>query len=50
MGYTIDADRYPKLAAYLRDITATDPMRKALDDEKPFIARLGLDRSFLDRG
>jgi glutathione S-transferase len=50
MGYTIDADRYPKLAAYLRDITATDPMRKALDDEKPFVAQLGLDRSFLDRG
>lgn len=50
MGYTIDAGQYPKLTAYLREIAATDPMRKALDDEKPFVAQLGLDRSFLDRG
>jgi glutathione S-transferase len=50
MGYGIDPGRYPKLTTYLREIAAAEPMRKALDDEKPFVAKLGLDHSFLDRG
>jgi hypothetical protein len=33
---------------YLKEIAATDAYRKALDDEKPFIANMGLDRRFLD--
>jgi glutathione S-transferase len=48
MGYTIDAGRYPKLAKYLKEIAATDSYRKALEDEKPFVANMGLNRSFLD--
>lgn len=48
MGYTIDAGKYPKLARYLREIAALDCFRQALEDEKPFVANLGLDRSFLD--
>jgi glutathione S-transferase len=48
MGYTIDADRHPKLAKYLKEIAATDSYRKALEAEKPFVANMRLDRSFLD--
>lgn len=48
MGYKIDAGPYPKLARYLKEIAATEAYRKALDDEKPFVANLGLDRGFLD--
>jgi len=48
MGYTIDAGQYPKLAKYLKEIAATDSYRKALEDEKPFVANMGLNRSFLD--
>jgi glutathione S-transferase len=48
MGYAIDAARYPRLARYLKGIATTDAFRKALDDEKPFVAKMGLDRSFLD--
>lgn len=48
MGYTIDAGHYPKLAKYLKEIAATDSYRKALEDEKPFVANMGLNRSFLD--
>ena len=48
IGYKIDAARYPKLVKYLRGITQTEAFRKALDDEKPFVANMGLDRSFLD--
>jgi hypothetical protein len=29
-------------------IVGQDAYRKALDDEKPFVANMGLDRSFLD--
>ena len=31
--------QYPKLAKYLKGIAATDSYRKALEDEKPFVAR-----------
>ncbi len=47
MGYTI-AGQYPKLAKYLKGIAATDSYRKALEDEKPFVANMDLNRSFLD--
>jgi glutathione S-transferase len=48
IGYKLDAAKYPKLVKYIKDIAATDAYRKALDDEKPFVANMGLDRSFLD--
>lgn len=48
IGYKIDPARYPKLVNYIADIAATDAYRKALDGEKPFVANMGLDRSFLD--
>ena len=48
IGYRLDAAKHPKLVKYIRDIAATDAYRKALDDEKPFVANMGLDRSFLD--
>lgn len=48
IGYKIDAARYPKLARYLRGVAENDVFRAALDGEKPFVANMGLDRSFLD--
>ena len=48
MGYTIDAGAYPKLARYLDEIAAIDVYRTALENERPFVAKMGLDRSFLD--
>jgi glutathione S-transferase len=48
IGYKLDAAKYPKLVKYIKDVAATDAYRKALDDEKPFVASMGLDRSFLD--
>ncbi len=48
IGYKIDAARYPKLAKYVRGVADNAAFRKALDDEKPFVANLGLDRTFLD--
>jgi glutathione S-transferase len=48
MGYTIDANQYPKLARYLKETAALGPYRQALDDEKPYVAKMGLDRRFLD--
>jgi glutathione S-transferase len=49
IGYKLDAAKYPKLVKYIKSIAATDAYRKALDDEKPFVADMGLDRSFLDQ-
>lgn len=49
LGYTIDAARYPRLAGYLKEIAASDAFAKALDAEKPFVAKMGLDRGFLDQ-
>ncbi|MGO4714671.1 glutathione S-transferase family protein [Bradyrhizobium sp. 2TAF24] len=46
MGYRLDAAKYPKLIAYIKGIAATDAYGKALDDERPFVASMGLDRSF----
>lgn len=48
IGYKLDAAKYPKLVKYIKEIAATDAYRKALDDEKPFVVNMGLDRSFLD--
>ncbi len=48
MGYSIDADSFPKLAKYLKEIAAIDCYRKALEDERPFVESMGLDRRFLD--
>jgi glutathione S-transferase len=48
MGYRIDAARYPRLARYLKEIAATDALATALEDEKPFVANMGLDRRFLE--
>jgi len=48
IGYKIDAARYPKLAKYVRGVADNAAFRKALDDEKPFVANMGLDRTFLD--
>jgi glutathione S-transferase len=48
MGYKIDGNLYSKLANYLNVIAATDAYRQALEAEKPFVANMGLDRSFLD--
>jgi glutathione S-transferase len=45
---TIEADRYPKLARYLREIIGVDVFRKALEQEKPFVEQMGLNRSFLN--
>ena len=49
IGYTLDDAAYPKLSRYVRGIAGQDAYRKALEDEKPFVANMGLDRSFLDR-
>ena len=48
IGYKIDGARYPKLCQYVRGVADNAAFRKALDDEKPFVANMGLDRSFLD--
>jgi glutathione S-transferase len=48
IGYKLDEAKHPKLVKYIKDIAATDAYRKALDDEKPFVDNMGLDRSFLD--
>jgi glutathione S-transferase len=48
LGYKLDAAKYPKLVTYIKNIAAIDAYRKALDDEKPFVANMGLDRSFFD--
>jgi glutathione S-transferase len=48
IGYKLEAAKYPKLVRYIKDVAATEAYGKALDDEKPFVANMGLDRSFLD--
>lgn len=50
IGYKLEVAKYPKLVKYVRDIAATDAYRKALDDERPFVTNMGLDRSFLEAG
>lgn len=48
IGYALDAAAYPKFTKYVREIAATEAFSKALEDEKPFVANMGLDRSFLN--
>ncbi len=47
-GFTIDADRYPKLARYLREIIGADVFQKALAQERPFAEQMGLNSRFLN--
>jgi glutathione S-transferase len=47
LGFEIDAARYPKLAGYLRAITASEAFQRALADERPFVDQMGLKRDFL---
>lgn len=47
MGFSVDPDRYPALARYLRGIVGSKAFETALADEKPFVEQMGLDRSFL---
>ena len=42
------ARRIQNSARNIRGIAGQDAFRKALEDEKPFVANMGLDRSFLD--
>jgi glutathione S-transferase len=46
-GFTIDADRYPRLVRYLREIIGIEVFQTALNEEKPFVEQMGLSRSFL---
>src|SRR5262249_32760786 len=48
IGYKLDSAAYPKLCQYVRGIAGQDAYRKALEDEKPVVANIGLDRSCLD--
>jgi glutathione S-transferase len=47
-GFTIAADHYPKLARYVREIIGVDAFQKALAQEKPFVAQMGLNSRFLN--
>lgn len=47
LGFAVDRDRYPRLAAYVRGIVAHEAFQQALAAEKPFAEQMGLDRSFL---
>ena len=47
-GFTIDAERYPNLARYLREIIRVNVFQKALEQEKPFAQQMGLSRGFLN--
>ncbi len=47
IGFAVDAGQYPKLANYVREMTALEVFQRALAREKPFVEQMGLDRSFL---
>lgn len=47
LGFPIDKAKYPKLATYVRGITALEPFQRALSNEKPFAEQMGLHRGFL---
>jgi len=47
LGFAIDPNKYPKLSKYTADILALEPVREALERERPFAGQMGLDRSFL---
>lgn len=47
LGYRIDAERFPKLAAYFGAHLRSPLLLAALQEERPFAENLGLDRRFL---
>jgi glutathione S-transferase len=47
-GFSIDADRFPKLERYVREMIGMDVFQKALAQEKPFIEQMGLNSRFLN--
>lgn len=47
LGFAIDRDRFPRLAAYWDAMIVQEPFAEALAAEEPFASRMALDRSFL---
>jgi glutathione S-transferase len=47
LGCTMDARRYPRLAAHFTRMLRRDSFRKALPAEQPFAEKMGLDHGFL---
>jgi glutathione S-transferase len=47
-GFSIDADRFPKLERYVHEIIGMDVFQKALVQEKPFVEQMGLNGRFLN--
>lgn len=47
LGYRIDAGCYPKLASYFGVHLKSPALAAAMDDERPFVENMGLDRRFL---
>jgi glutathione S-transferase len=47
LGHRIDAGHFPRLHAYFRRHLEAPLMASVLDGERPFVDRLGLDRTFL---
>ncbi len=47
-GFPIEPGRYPKLARYVSEIIGVDVFQKALQQEKPFVEQMRLNRSFLN--
>lgn len=48
LGFELDGDRFPRLAAHFRRTVAQPPMRAALADERATAEAMGLRRGFLD--
>ena len=48
LGYAIDANRFPKLAAHFRTNLRRPSIAKAIEAEKPFAAGMNLHTAFLD--
>jgi glutathione S-transferase len=49
LGYPVDRERYPRLAASFDDWLERPSIRKALATEQPVAAAMGLDTSFVQR-
>jgi glutathione S-transferase len=49
LGYPVDRERYPRLAASFDDWRERPSIRKALAAEQPVAAAMGLDTSFVQR-
>lgn len=48
LGFEIDRERFPRLAAYVANLIATAPFKQALANERPFADQMGLSHAFLD--